>query len=191
MTILGHSFGGYLALCYTLKYSEHVSQLILASPVGIFEEAPSDHFPLWVRLFWLLRISPFSIVRSAGPLGPKLVSRLWATKVFPNLPYEEYRILHKYCYAIFRQQGSGEHALSYILGPGARAISPLASRMQKLDVPIMCLSGEEDWNQTTNSSMYEWEYTVISHAGHHVYLDAASEFNKIVWDKMKEVEILA
>src|SRR5690606_27292329 len=34
-TLLGHSLGGYLAVCYALKYPGHLKKLILASPVGI------------------------------------------------------------------------------------------------------------------------------------------------------------
>lgn len=37
--LLGHSFGGYTALCYALKYPEHVKKLILVSPGGV-ERSP-------------------------------------------------------------------------------------------------------------------------------------------------------
>ncbi|GMM37436.1 lysophosphatidic acid acyltransferase [Saccharomycopsis crataegensis] len=35
INLLGHSFGGYLSLCYALKYPDNVEKLILVSPVGI------------------------------------------------------------------------------------------------------------------------------------------------------------
>ncbi|KAI5207266.1 alpha/beta-hydrolase [Aureobasidium subglaciale] len=38
MTLLGHSFGAYMAVCYALKYPGHLEKLILASPVGIPED---------------------------------------------------------------------------------------------------------------------------------------------------------
>lgn len=37
-TLLGHSMGGYMAVCYALKYPGHLNKLILASPVGIPED---------------------------------------------------------------------------------------------------------------------------------------------------------
>src|SRR5947207_13174257 len=37
-TLLGHSLGGYLAVCYALKYPGRLDKLILASPVGIPED---------------------------------------------------------------------------------------------------------------------------------------------------------
>jgi len=33
--LIGHSFGGYLSSLYTLKYPQHVSKLVLISPVGV------------------------------------------------------------------------------------------------------------------------------------------------------------
>ncbi|RMZ79509.1 hypothetical protein DV737_g3348, partial [Chaetothyriales sp. CBS 132003] len=38
MTLLGHSMGGYMAVCYALKYPGRLNKLILASPVGIPED---------------------------------------------------------------------------------------------------------------------------------------------------------
>ncbi|PVU87627.1 hypothetical protein BB561_006250 [Smittium simulii] len=35
MTLLGHSFGGYMSSLYALKYPERVDKLILESPVGV------------------------------------------------------------------------------------------------------------------------------------------------------------
>lgn len=44
MVLLGHSFGGYFAACYTMKYPQHVDSLILASPVGMLERKPVRAF---------------------------------------------------------------------------------------------------------------------------------------------------
>lgn len=37
-TLCGHSMGGYMAVCYALKYPGRLNKLILASPVGIPED---------------------------------------------------------------------------------------------------------------------------------------------------------
>lgn len=39
-TLVGHSFGGYLATCYTESYPDHVDRLILLSPAGATEKTP-------------------------------------------------------------------------------------------------------------------------------------------------------
>lgn len=166
MTLLGHSLGGYMAVCYALKYPGHLNKLILASPVGIPEDPyavneempdpqdstmqneftqsqdettgaksaavakpPRRQLPKWVSTLWDANISPFSLVRLSGPLGPRLVSG-WTSRRFSHLPPEEAQALHDYAYSLFRQRGSGEYALAYILAPGAFARSPLIRRIQ-------------------------------------------------------------
>ena len=221
MTLLGHSLGGYMAVCYALKYPGHLNKLILASPVGIPEDPyavneempepgdstmgneftqsqdettkgdqnsfgrkptapgakpqPRKPLPKWLTTLWDANISPFSLVRLAGPLGPRLVSG-WTSRRFGNLPSEEAQALHDYSYSLFRQRGSGEYALAYILAPGAFARSPLIRRIQgvgrqyldtphskpepdvsassasssvhrvrEAGVPVVFMYGEQDW----------------------------------------------
>lgn len=175
MTLMGHSLGGYMAVCYAIKYPGHLNKLILASPVGVpedpyavneempepaestmqheFEQSqdetavgaatttntknstttakqpPRRQLPKWLVTLWDANISPFALVRLAGPLGPRLVSG-WTTRRFAHLPPEEAQALHDYSYSLFRQRGSGEYALAYILAPGAFARSPLIRRIQ-------------------------------------------------------------
>lgn len=174
-TLLGHSMGGYLAVCYALKYPGHLNKLILASPVGIPEdpyavnadmpepgESTLAHeftqdqesivhsvktmqdkksakdakpqkrpYASWLVWLWDANVSPFSLVRAAGPFGPRLVSG-WTSRRFNHLPGEEAQALHSYAYTIFRQSGSGEYALPFILAPGAFARSPLIHRIQEV-----------------------------------------------------------
>lgn len=84
--------------------------------------------PKWLTYLWDANISPFSIVRWAGPFGPRFVSG-WTSRRFSHLPEGESQILHDYAYSLFRQRGSGEYALAYILAPGAFARSPLIRRI--------------------------------------------------------------
>ncbi|KAI9826255.1 MAG: hypothetical protein M1826_006677 [Phylliscum demangeonii] len=91
--------------------------------------APRRPLPRWVTYLWDANISPFSLVRWSGPLGPRLVSG-WTSRRFSQLGAEEAQALHLYSYTLFRQRGSGEYALSYILAPGAFARSPLIRRIQ-------------------------------------------------------------
>lgn len=208
MTLLGHSLGGYMAVCYALKYPGHLNKLILASPVGIPEDPyavneempepgdntmaneftqdadsatthkkqppPRRNMPKWLVTLWDANISPFSLVRLSGPLGPRLVSG-WTSRRFSHLPSEESQALHDYSYSLFRQRGSGEYALAYVLAPGAFARSPLirrihgvgrqfleahkepsvdnasstpaslTSKVRETGVPIVFMYGENDW----------------------------------------------
>lgn len=92
---------------------------------------PRRNLPKWFAYLWEANISPFSLVRWAGPLGPRIVSG-WTSRRFSHLPAEEAKALHDYSYSIFSLRGSGEYALAYILAPGAFARSPLIHRVHGL-----------------------------------------------------------
>jgi len=118
--------------------------------------------PGWVSWLWDANVSPFSIVRLAGPLGPRVVSG-WTSRRFNHLPETEKEVLHSYSYSLFRQKGSGEYALPYLLAPGAFARSPVINRIQEVGrqvikpatettpavretgFPIVFMYGENDW----------------------------------------------
>lgn len=119
--------------------------------------------PGWLVWLWDTNcVSPFSIIRMGGPLGPRFVSG-WTSRRFNHLPTEESTALHAYSYNLFRQKGSGEFALTYILAPGAYARSPLINRIQEVGrqviapaaegrperretgFPVVLMYGESDW----------------------------------------------
>ncbi|MCJ1299429.1 hypothetical protein MMC08_002221 [Hypocenomyce scalaris] len=130
--------------------------------------APRKPLPKWLTYLWDANISPFSLVRWTGPLGPRLVSG-WTSRRFSHLPPDQAQALHDYAYSLFRQRGSGEYALSYILAPGAFARSPLIRRIQGVGrqmiapngsitssistaersrengIPVVLMYGENDW----------------------------------------------
>jgi cardiolipin-specific phospholipase len=94
------------------------------------KQAPKRRLPWWLYSLWEANmVSPFTFVRWSGPLGPRLVSG-WTSRRFSQLPEEEAQALHDYSYALFRQRGSSEYALSYLLAPGAFARSPMIRRIQ-------------------------------------------------------------
>lgn len=102
----------------------------------------------WFAYLWDANISPFSLVRWSGPLGPRLVSG-WTSRRFSHLPANEAEALHDYAYSLFRLRGSGEYALAYILAPGAFARSPLIRRIH--GVGRQHISGVEANNPVAGS----------------------------------------
>ena len=139
-----------------------------ASNGGDKTPPPRKPLPKWLTYLWDANISPFSLVRWSGPLGPRFVSG-WTSRRFSHLGPEEAQALHTYAYSLFKQRGSGEYALAYILAPGAFARSPLIRRIQGVGrqylqpdgsitssvesagrkrengVPIVLMYGENDW----------------------------------------------
>lgn len=139
------------------------------------KDPPRRRLPGWLYYLWEANmVSPFTFVRWSGPLGPRLVSG-WTSRRFSMLPEEEAQALHDYSYALFRQRGSSEYALAYLLAPGAFARSPMIRRIQgvgrqylrphdaptvdgaaaatnaqssaprETGVPIVFMYGENDW----------------------------------------------
>ncbi|OLN97564.1 putative cardiolipin-specific deacylase, mitochondrial [Colletotrichum chlorophyti] len=121
--------------------------------------APKRSMPGWFAWLWDANVSPFSIVRLTGPLGPRFVSG-WTSRRFNHLPKAESESLHDYAFSIFRQRGSGEYALPYILAPGAFARSPIIHRIdgvgrqiiekngekiKETGIPVVMVYGENDW----------------------------------------------
>jgi len=137
-------------------------------------QPPRKPLPKWLTTLWDANVSPFSLVRLTGPLGPRLVSG-WTSRRFSHLPADEAQALHDYSYSLFRQRGSGEYALAYILAPGAFARSPLvrrihgvgrqfieehkesspdnasvrsvdgAQKVRETGIPVVLMYGENDW----------------------------------------------
>ncbi|KAI9867491.1 MAG: hypothetical protein M1813_009050 [Trichoglossum hirsutum] len=130
---------------------------------------PRRPLPKWLTYLWDANISPFSLVRWTGPLGPRLVSG-WTSRRFSHLPPDESQALHDYAYSLFRQRGSGEYILAYVLAPGAFARDPLIRRIHGVGrqttpppqsgdspsqnvtsgtkengIPIVLMYGENDW----------------------------------------------
>ncbi|GAO18313.1 uncharacterized protein UV8b_04396 [Ustilaginoidea virens] len=124
--------------------------------------APQRPLPSWLVWLWDANVSPFSIVRMAGPLGPRFVSG-WSSRRFSHLPADEAKALHDYSFSIFKQKGSGEYALAYILAPGAYARRPVINRIHQVGrqpirqpdgaeaavretgIPVVFMYGENDW----------------------------------------------
>lgn len=115
------------------------------------DPAPRRRIPKIISYLWDANLSPFSIIRWAGPMGPRLVSN-WTSQRFSHLPAPEAAALHDYSYSIFRLRGSGEYALTYILAPGAFARSPLIRRIQGVGRQVIRPSSTEALQPTPELS---------------------------------------
>lgn len=203
-TLVAHSMGAYLGASYATKYPGRVEKLMMVSPAGVPRSEYSlpldgskpkplltkSSTPLWFHYLWESHVSPFSLVRNTGPLGPRFVSG-WTSRRFANLPTkQEAQDLHLYTYQIFNAPGSGEYALNYLLAPGAHGRRPLAERASEIPCDTQWVYGTHDWmdinggieavetvHQHTN---YNSNVIQVTNSGHHIYLDNPNEFNQRV-----------
>ncbi|CAK7894617.1 cardiolipin-specific deacylase 1, mitochondrial [[Candida] anglica] len=192
--VMAHSMGAYLMTTYGIrKDPKFCEKLLMISPGAVIKHRVEVNVPTYFAKLWERNISPFVLVRKAGPLGSKVVS-LWSSRRFAKLPEEEALRLHKYAYGIFQSPGSGEYMLNYLLAPGADARHPLVDRgMDKLRCNFLWCYGKEDWmdiqggqecSEIIRKSGYNSEVMEIEDSGHHVYLDNISAFNELMIKEM-------
>ena len=77
MILMGHSFGGYLATSYAIKYPQNVRALLLADPWGFPEKPsakPDTPTPMWINAIAKISqyVSPLAIFRVTGQVGVKV-----------------------------------------------------------------------------------------------------------------------
>lgn len=198
LLIMAHSMGAYLMATYGInKNPNFCKKILMISPGAVLKHRKQIFIPKYFAKLWEQNISPFSIVRNAGPLGSKLVS-MWSSRRFAKLSLRESNLLHKYAYAIFQNKGSGEYMLNYLLAPGADARFPLIERgIHKLKCKMLWCYGKEDWmdpqggklssnilNNLNNDNNFS-KVIEIDDSGHHVYLDNYKKFNQLMIDEMK------
>lgn len=155
----------------------------------------------FVRWLWARNASPFAIVRRAGPVRSKWISR-WTTHRFSHVYYknpEHFQNIHDYFYRVFNGAGSGEYAITRVLQFGALARLPLLDRCPdkfvKMGLPTLWLYGDKDWmNEEAGLEMAKEinqllqkrgegdlaDYGILKNAGHHLYLDNPPDFAKTV-----------
>lgn len=140
------------------------------------EEPPRKPLSKWVTYLWDANISPFSLVRWAGPLGPRFVSG-WTSRRFSQFPAEESQAMHTYAYSLFKQRGSGEYALAYILAPGAYARSPLIRRIGGLGRQWITPQGSTSSNLQEGKRQRESGFPVIFLYGENDWMDVGGGYD--------------
>ena len=147
-------------------------------------------YPKWLTYAWDANISPFSLVRWAGPLGPRFVSG-WTSRRFSHLGPEEAQALHTYAYSLFKQRGSGEYALAYILAPGAFARSPLIKRISGVGRQMITRDGSTTSSVAAAEQKRETGYPVVLMYGENDWMDVAGGYaaeQKILEEKERAMK---
>lgn len=200
--LLGHSFGGYIAAKYSLKYPEHVQHLILVGPAGFTSETESDKSERLAKFkatwkgavlnhLWESNFTPMKIIRGLGPFGPNLVRKYTSARFGQYstgevLAEEESRLLTDYLYHTLVAKASGELCLKHIFAFGAFARSPLVQRSPEWKVPTTFIYGFQDWMDYLGADAARKNMTVpceiirVPRAGHFVFLDNTKGFHSAV-----------
>ena len=211
--LLGHSFGGYVAACWALSHPRLVLRLLLVGSAGMeaknraclganglpwgLDGAALEAF----KALWHI-IQPQSVVRLAGPLGPRIASDYVQRKFGPqsaggHLSEAEAAILERYCFHCLAGGGGGavahpppHHALFF--GPGAVCYSPLCGRLDDLRSPVSFVYGLFDWmdwrdaERTRHALSRASSLALVENCGHHVYLENPEGFRDAVAFELRQ-----
>ncbi|ERS96448.1 cardiolipin-specific phospholipase [Sporothrix schenckii 1099-18] len=153
---------------YTYNHNHHNKKTTSAKP----ERRP---LPGWLVWLWDANVSPFSLVRASGPLGPRLVSG-WTSRRFSHLEQDEADALHTYTYNLFRQRGSGEYALPYLLAPGAYARSPVINRIQNVGRQVVTPARPATATTPATPEVKETGFPIVMMYGDHDWMDVAGGY---------------
>lgn len=167
----------------------------------VWERVGKPRFPrsLVLKTIWDWHLSPFQILQKTGPLYSKLLL-YWTFQRFAGLTSslcssEELLImLHDYLYSVFNQyQGLGELAITKLINHEVLARLPLCDRglvlvLRDNHVKTLWLYGSKDWMNKEGGRYVvdslvqagcSAQFEVVQNAGHHIYLDNPTDFNRI------------
>lgn len=196
MVLLGHSFGGFLAGSYALKYPDRLEHLIMVDPWGVDGAPEMQDFPLWklsVAYTVRLMVGPFSMIRALGPFGEWLIKNVRPDLLQKYESIVDPSIFSQYIYHCNNNSNpTGEAAFHRMTVVGPWPQNPVGERLKhglKDDLPVTFLYGANTWMNNIYGTIIKESrpksYTnvkIVDGAGHHIYTDNAPEFNKCVMD---------
>lgn len=195
MILLGHSFGGYISLAYSMQFPDRVEHLVLADPwgfVGLPQDLRKYSLLKRSRMYLTSKISPLFIVRSLGPaMGPLLLRKVRSDIVekYENVIENHDKTIAKYVYHCNSQKHTGELAFKHLLEIGHWPKYPMCDRLDKLcdKIPMTVIFGEDSWLDNSygprlNEIRPKTSYTRVEYieGGHQLFSDNASDFNRMV-----------
>lgn len=171
VVLVGHSLGGFLAARYAMQYPEHLSRLVLASPVG-FPAKPANalsgsQLPTSLRVIdamWSSNVTPQQLVRMFGATRGRANVQRGLQARMPHLQPSDVKLLTDYLYHITVADPSGEFAMNSLLEPGVSpdvmgvfAREPLQPSLEQLDTShglrsVKVMYGDHDWMRPNEPS---------------------------------------
>ena len=204
VVLLGHSFGGYLCSHFTIRNPGKVKHLVLADPWGVPRQPADDGsakklpFKFRVALWAFYKTAPLSILRAAGPLGPKVLP-----KFRPDFEERWSRIIddpkafYDYTYHCNAGRPTGE------LGFQACCVGRIFAQQPLLDIlpnkhlpslPVTVVYGQQSWMdksagvelvKTLQAMGCSATVDFISGAGHQLNSDNPAHFALVVMQRLK------
>jgi proline-specific peptidase len=202
--LCGHSFGGYIACHYTLKYSKSIRGLCLISPMGFTKDntgALDENFYKKFSYFtkerymYSMRLDFFKKKKTISEMAAKYS---WLAKLFIKKRFLKYlkvpenvgEIMWEYLMEIFSLPASSEKALHYLVNNRVKAFIPLEDIVPKIYVPISVYYGDSDWMCSKGAeNIYEsqrenFRLIIIEQSGHQIMMQNPDQLIKEFIEKL-------
>lgn len=178
MTLLGHSWGAYLALAYALKHESALRKLILVSPPPPYAET-DEQIHRWMRsVLPEMRREIEKITKSNMSPNAKASKRLEITlpAYFQNLvAMEEFR----------RRQIIVRHeVVEQLTDP--RFYKDLRPELGKLRIPVIIMVGTDDrrtpveYSEEIRDLLYDSKMMIFPDCGHFPFLERPNLFKAVL-----------
>jgi len=181
--VIGHSFGGHLAIKYALNNPDKVRALILIDPFLTFDQ-----------FRWINRIV-FSNPDLAAFLYPLIPAWLIKASIgLGSLRMEKFRIRSYLSGDELAKVANDYKRCSPKVAYFPRSVSDKAFRYAEIKAPTLLMWGKNDltlsprWYQEIVSRAPNWSYTVLN-AGHNPYLSKPDEVNARIFEFLKSNSI--
>lgn len=173
VTIMGHSYGGFIALEYALSYPGRVSRLIL------IDTAPAYNYGAEIRAN-LRRKTPspemLAAFRAPVPLDDAGLERLFKRV----LPLYFHRLDVRGAYRLFANTiwSASAAARNEVLLPGYN----VTSRLHQIRAPVLILVGRDDFvcppsqAELLHRHLPDSKLVVLEHSGHFPYAEEPDAF---------------
>jgi proline iminopeptidase len=179
--VFGHSYGGFLALDYALRYPQHVAGLVLCST-----SASAGHAPLAVELAASRGMPEALAALRRGLTTPSGSDSEFAESWRSILPLyfhknDPERAASAFAKTIFSAEGYNRAFFSWLGRFDVR------DRLCEIGVPTLVLSGADDWimpPQLAGNALTEGlrhaEQVVFEHSGHFPFIEEPERFTEVV-----------
>ncbi|HLR41753.1 MAG TPA: alpha/beta fold hydrolase [Pseudogracilibacillus sp.] len=183
--VLGHSYGGMVAMSYALKYQDNLSGLLLITT------SPSYRFIEKAKQY----------VEKEGNEEQKFYAeKLW------NGNFQSYEELQQYykvmdsLYSIKSQNKENlsrpkvkrsYEALNKGFGDFLRTFD-IVDKLNNIKIPTLIIAGKHDWitpvseNHTIHEKISDSSFYILENSSHNVFADEQDKFNKIVSEFLTE-----
>lgn len=186
--ILGHSYGGMVAMSYAVKYQENLLGLLLVATAPSYrflekaqkyvEEKGTSEQKFYAQKLWEGSFqSEEELQQYYKVMNPlySVNSKDKASKSRPEVK-KSYKALNK---------GFGDFLRSY----------DIIEQLNHITLPTLIIAGRHDWitpvseNQTIHESIKDSTFYVLENSSHSVFVDEHDEFIKIVEEYLTEYKL--